>query len=310
MGDVIHNLPVVADIKRYRAAASIDWVVEEAFADIPALNPDVDEVIPVAARRWRKRWFTPTLVREFREFRSRLRTAQYDCILDTQGLIKSAAIGRLARGRRFGYSARSARESWSARFYDATFDVPKKMHAVERNRLLASLALGAAPPRDEISYGIRAEPLASGQRYAVLLHGTSRANKEWDEASWIALAHALNALEIEVLLPWGSAAERARSERLKAQLTNAFVPARMPLAKLARLLAGAAIVVGTDTGLTHLSAALGRPTIGIYRGSDPRLTGLYGSTKAVNLGDNGAPPAAPEAIAAAEKLLAGENLLA
>lgn len=191
----------------------------------------------------------------------------------------------------------------AARFYDATFDVAKNMHAVVRNRALAAAALDYEVP-SEADYGIRAEELAKGERYAVLLHATSRADKEWDQASWIALGQFLNAREIEVLLPWGSEAERARGEHLKQSLARAFVPSRMPLAKLAKLLAGATMVAGTDTGLTHLAAALGAPTIGIYRGSDPRLTGLYGSPKALNIGEFGRAPSADEAIAAAERLLA------
>ncbi|MGH8772010.1 MAG: lipopolysaccharide heptosyltransferase I [Burkholderiales bacterium] len=302
MGDVIHNLPVVADICRHHPAAQIDWVVEESFADVPALHPGVRKVITVANRRWRKAWFRPQIAREFRGFKAQLQSQRYDCILDTQGLMKSALIVRMAHGRRCGYSASSAREPMSARFYDARFDVSKNLHAVERNRTLASLALGYALSNDT-DYGLRAQPLVDGRRYAVLLHATSRSDKEWDASSWAALGQFLNAQEIEVLLPWGSQAERARSEQFKHQLGNAFVPERMPLTKLAGLLAGAEIIVGADTGLTHLAAALGRPTIGIYRGSDPKLTGLYGSKKAINLGTKGNPPSASLVIEAADSLL-------
>jgi heptosyltransferase-1 len=303
MGDVIHNLPVVADVKRYCPGAAVDWVVEESFADIPALHPDVREVIPVATRRWRRRPFQRDTLREFREFKKCLRADRYDYVLDTQGLVKSALISRIARGQRFGHSARSARESWSARFYDSTFDVPAKMHAVERNRLLASLALRAMPQSNSVDYGIVAKPLSPDQRYAVLLHATSRPDKQWEDASWVALGQALNSLDFEVLLPWGSEREHSLSKELSKQMLHAFVPARMPVARVARLLAGAAIVVGTDTGLTHLAAALGRPTIGIYCSSDPALTGLYGGRCALNVGDSGRPPSAREVIAAAEKLL-------
>ncbi len=302
MGDVIHNLPVVADICRHRPGAQIDCVVEESFADVPTLHPGVREVIAVANRRWRKAWFRSQTAREFRSFKAQLQSERYDCILDTQGLMKSALIARMAHGKRCGYSALSAREPMSARFYDARFDVPKNLHAVERFRTLASLALGYALSNDT-DYGLRAQPLVEGRRYAVLLHATSRLDKEWDASSWAALGQFLNAREIEVLLPWGSEAELAQSERLKGMLIQAFVPERMPLTKLAGLLAGAEIVVGADTGLTHLAAALGRPTIGIYRGSDPRLTGLYGAEKAVNLGNVGRAPNAQEVIAAAERLL-------
>ena len=302
MGDVVHNLPLIADIRRHDPHAEIDWVVEDSFAEIPALNPHVREVIPSATRRWRKNWFTRRTMREFRAFKSQLQSERYDHVLDTQGLLKSALITRMARGRRCGYSAESAREPFSARFYDATFDVSRNMHAVQRNRALASLTFQYQVPND-IDCGVTVQPLQPGHRYAVLLHATSRADKEWDAASWQTLGQFLNGRQIEVLLPWGCAAEHAQSERLRQKLPHAFVPGRMLLAKFARLLAGADIVIGADTGLTHLAAALGRPTIGIYCGSDPRLTGLYGSAQAINIGDLGHPPSAAEVIAAAEQLI-------
>lgn len=303
MGDVVHNLPLVADIRRHDPHAEIDWVVEESFAGIPVLNPHVRKVIPVATRRWRKTWFTRRASGELRAFRSQLQSERYDYVLDTQGLLKSALIARVARGRRCGYSAGSARERFAARFYDATFDVPRDMHAVERNRTLAALAFQYQIPND-IDCGLSVQPMQPGHAYAVLLHGTSRADKEWDAESWVALGQFLNAQEIEVLLPWGSEAERARSKGVEQKLARAFVPGRMPLAKLARLLAGAAIVIGADTGLTHLAAALGQTTLGIYCASDPRLTGLYGSPKAINVGGVARPPGAREVIAAVERLLA------
>ena len=110
LGDVVHNLPVVSDLRRCFPEARIDWCVEETFADIPRLHPDVSEIITVALRRWRNtpgHWNT---WREIGAFRKHLGQMPYDAILDTQGLIKSALIARQARGRRYGYAAEVARE--------------------------------------------------------------------------------------------------------------------------------------------------------------------------------------------------------
>jgi heptosyltransferase-1 len=123
---------------------------------------------------------------------------------------------------------------------------------------------------------------------------SSRADKLWDEARWIELARSLGS---PLVLPWGSEPERARVERIAAGLPQAEVPPRRSLEELAALFAGARSVIGVDTGLTHLAAALGTPTRGIYCGSDPALTGLYGAPAARNLGAPGRPPSVAEVLA-------------
>jgi heptosyltransferase I len=310
LGDVVHNLPVATDLARRFPGVEIDWLVEESFAEIPRLHPAVRRVIPVAVRRWRKALFSATTWREIGAWR-RLATADsYDAVLDTQGLVKSALMARQSHGEKLGHAADSAREPLAAHFYDRCFCVPKNLHAVERNRLLAAQAFGYAldtPP----DYGIAASPLSAdwlrswshGGDYAVLLTATSRADKEWPEQDWQALGMALIAAGLRCVLPGGSAAERARAARLATSLGRSVAAPAMNLTELAALLAGASLVVGVDTGLVHLAAALGRPTLALYCGSDPALTGVLAGDKAINLGSAGAPPAAGEVVARALQLL-------
>lgn len=311
LGDVIHNLPVVSDLVRRHPGVIVDWVVEEAFADIPRLHPAVRRVIPVAMRRWRHKLWSPATWRQWRAFRDQLQLESYDLVLDSQGLIKSAVIARQARlaadGRRSGFDAASAREPLAARFYDQHFRVARNQHAVERNRQLAAAAAGTVtglPP----DYGIAAAPLCADWLpkggYVVLLTATSRADKEWPEPDWQALGLALIATGLRCVLPAGTANERARAARLVSSLGRAVAAPPMALAELASLLAGAALVIGVDTGLVHLAAALGRPTLALYCGSDPSLTGLHGGTDCVNLGGRGAPPTAHEVVDQALRLLA------
>ena len=307
LGDVVHNLPVVTDIQRHFPGAVIDWVVEEAFADIPRLHPGVHCVIPVAIRRWRKQLFTAATWHEMAAFRRDLRRDYYDVVLDTQGLVKSAVVARQAQraanGRRLGFSAEAAREPFAARFYDAGFMIPKSAHAVERNRWLAAAAFDYALD-EALDYGIAAAPLAASwlpaKPYAVLLTGTSRADKLWPESAWVALAQALN---VDAILPAGSAEERERAQRLAAQISHAIVAPPLGIAELASLSAGAQMVIGLDSGLTHLAAALDKPTLAIFSGSDPELTGVHAGPAAINLGRKGEPPAVDEIIAAARNLL-------
>jgi heptosyltransferase I len=129
----------------------------------------------------------------------------------------------------------------------------------------------------------------------VLLTMTSRADKLWPEERWIEAARTLG---LPAVLPWGSPAERGRAERIAAALAEARVPPFMSLEQLARLLARARAVLGVDTGLTHLAAALGARTVGIYCGSDPALTGIHGAPNARNVGAPGRPPAPAEVLQA------------
>ena len=303
LGDVLHNLPAVTDIRSHFPDARIDWIVEENFAALPALHHGVQEVIPVAVRRWRESWWASR--GEIRAACRNLHARHYDIALDTQGLLKSALISRCAQTTRCGLAWDSAREPLASLFYNCRFSVAMNLHAVERNRQLAGLALGYKP-EGAADYGIQPPAVArpawlTGGVYAVLLHATSRADKLWDEANWIALGRYLHEKNIRCVLPWGSAAEQTRSLRLAAAIADAIVPPRLSLNEAAALLGGAQAVIGVDTGLAHLAAALGVPTVGIYTATDPALTGLYAGRCAVNLGNIDRAPDAAAVIAALQQ---------
>jgi heptosyltransferase-1 len=285
LGDVVHNCPAVSDAARAWPDAAIDWVVEEAFADVAAMHAKVRRVIPVAVRRWRGALLSAGTWQEIGAFRRALREQRYDRVIDTQGLLKSALLARAARGERHGMDAASAREPLAARFYDVRHAIATGQHAVERNRQLVAEALGA-PLTAECDYGLRAEgapPFELPARYAVLLTMTSRADKLWPEARWVELGRRLAAEGVRAVLPWGSAEEKARAERIAAGVGDAVVPRHMSVAELARVLARAQSVAGVDTGLTHLAAALGVPAAGIYLSTQARLTGLHGGARARSL---------------------------
>jgi heptosyltransferase-1 len=306
IGDVVHNLPVASDIRLSIPGARIDWVVEEPFAAIPRLHHAIARVIPVAIRRWRKTLWRRETRDEVRDFLRLLRASCYDAVIDTQGLLKSALISRAAQGLRYGLNWRSAREPLGL-LYDRTFNVPWTVHAVERNRSLAAQALRYALPA-QVDYGIRAVPgefsWLTADRYVVLLHATSAERKLWGEANWIELGRHFMKQGIVCVLPWGNLTERARSDRLAEQIAGAIVPPALGLGEATALLAGAHAVIGVDTGLVHLAAALGTPTAGIYCVTDPDATGIYACPRALNLGAEGKPPVVAEVIAALERILA------
>jgi heptosyltransferase-1 len=303
LGDVIHHMPAVTAVRRNHPDARLSWVVEEAFAPLVRLHRAVDTVIPVDSRGWRRQLHRRATWRALGDFVMTLRAQSYDEIVDAQGLVRTAVMAKLARGRRHGYDAQSVREPWAARFYDVRHRVDPGLHAIARNRLLTALALGHT--QDGIlDFGLDRAALAPPVRapYGILLHATARHAKEWPEPYWVEAGRMLSGRGIELLLPWGTGAERDRSLRIASALANARVPERAPLDALARVIAGAAFVIGVDTGLLHLAAALGVPLVGIFVGSEPGLTGPMGPGPIAVVGGKAAMPSAGDVVGALDRI--------
>ncbi|MGX9934446.1 lipopolysaccharide heptosyltransferase I [Advenella kashmirensis] len=290
LGDLVHMLPAISDIHRHVPGAQIDWVVEEHFAEIPAWHPAVHEVIVISHRRWRKQWLSRQAGSERRAFAQNLRKRDYDIVLDMQGLMKSAWVVRQAKGRRHGLDWRSARESLASLFYHERHKVEFWQPAVRRQRLLASAALGYTFSGDP-DFGLQSftdnTPI---QDYAVIMPSASREDKLWPEQDWQVVFGLLKQAGLRLKLLAGNENEAARAQALIRDFDNAEVLPRMSLTEVAKLLAACKIMVGLDSGLTHLAAALGRPTIGIYSASTPVRTPLEGAGFTASLGDRGLPP--------------------
>lgn len=313
LGDVLHNLPMVADILRHHPGATIDWVVEEGYVSLVRLNPQVRKIIPFALRRWRKGLGKPETRAEIKAFWRSLREEEYDLVFDTQGLLKTGIIMGAARVRRGGRkvglangSEGSGYEGASRFFHTESIPLDPRTHAVARGRMVAGAALGYAvdtapdfglPPPSAAS---RPGWLPPGD-YAVFFHGTARGAKKWAADNWVATAQAL--APMPVLLPWGSEGERREAEALAARMPNATVLPKLSMMDAVTLAQHAALAVGVDTGLTHIAAAFYRPTVEIYADSPKWKTEGNWSPRIVNLGDKGAPPQAAEVIAAARALL-------
>jgi heptosyltransferase-1 len=292
LGDVVHNFPAVTDLAERWPGAHIGWAVEEAYAGLVRLHPAVAEAFPVGLRRWRRRWLAPASWSQMQEAKRALRAQPWDYIVDTQGLVKSATVARWAAGPRFGQDRASARESLAARGYDVRVRVPRAMHAVERNRLLAGHVFGY-PTNSTARYGIVAPdlvlPWAPEAPYVVLLHAASHERKRWSEARWVELGQRLAQHGLATVLPGGTPGERDAAARMAHEIPGALAAPAMTLVEAAALLAHAHAVCGVDTGLTHLAAALGRPTVGIYVATRPELTGLHAPLATNLTGPSGGP---------------------
>ncbi|HVE49122.1 MAG TPA: lipopolysaccharide heptosyltransferase I [Casimicrobiaceae bacterium] len=305
LGDIVHAMALVDDVRRALPDATIDWVAEEAFVELPSLCPDVGRVVPLALRRWRHSPFMRGTWREAKSFRDAILDRQYDVILDLQEQVKGAVVSRLARGVRHGFDRASIREPVAALFDDVHHAVPRNLHFATRCRQLAGAALRI--PVDGLPrWRLRTSTHAAipSERYMVALHATSRADKLWPENDWRALLTDSAHAGLACVLPWGSEIERERSERLANGVATARVPARHTLGELAALLARAELVVGVDTGLTHLAAALGTPVIALFTATDPAGAGVaIAGEHARDLGGNGRVPTLQEVLDAAGDLL-------
>ena len=272
LGDLVHALPAVTEAASRQVC--FHWVAEEAFAALPAGHPGVQRVLPIAWRRWRKSLWRSRL--ELRAFFRSLARERYDLVIDAQGLLKSALVASRARGKeRVGFSRTSAREPAAAWFCDRGIAVPKGRHAIERQRQLFAEALGY-PYREDRPLEFGLPPPESSAGRCLFLHGASWPTKLWPEAMWVDLARRAAAAGLRVALPWGNAAERARAERI-AQAGGAAVLPALTLAELMDELRQVRLVVGVDSGLTHLAAALGAPTLALHGSTSSALTGCRGS---------------------------------
>lgn len=290
LGDAIHNLPVVADILQQHPDAHIDWVVEEAFADIPKLHPAVKQVFTVAVRRWRKQLFSRNTWCEIAAFKKQVSQQPYDLIIDTQGLIKSAVLTSFAQGKKCGMDKHSAREPLASYFYHQQYLVARNQHAVIRNRALAAQACGYDLQDNAPTYGIVAKEIKFDvdlpQAFVIGLHGTSKDSKLWPARLWVDLAKQLAIQNLSLVLPWASEAEQQRAQKIAAEAENVIVLPKLSIAQLACIIQQARVAVGVDTGLSHLSVALNIPTVAIYTDTNPARTGVMASShsKVINLG--------------------------
>ena len=285
LGDVVHAMPAVQDLRRAYPHAQIDWVVEAAFAPLVARCAGVHRVIPCELRRWRKAPFAASTRKAWRLFKAHLQAQAYDAVIDLQGLSKSALVSWLARmapgGKRCGLANQTegsgfeAPARWVA---DVAIDIEPHVHAVQRSRILCAAALGydlhgpavaglhagglaVAAPASSAKTG---NPFAPKKPMVALVHGTSRPDKEWAQAAWVELGLRLNHAGFAVALAHGSAAEKATSEAIAKQLPDAWVWPAMALDAMTDSLAQCAGVVGVDSGLSHIAVALDLPHVQIY----------------------------------------------
>ena len=281
LGDIIHTLPAVTDAKYAHKNLVFDWVVEENFVEVPSWHPAVENVIPIAIRRWRRNIVKTYLNHEFRSFKRSLQGVHYDLVIDAQGLIKSGMISRLSKGLTIGLSNRTIREPMATLFYNKVYSVPWTEHAVDRIRHLFARALSYEYDKDHIDYGIDVSRITgkvefSDKKSVVFLHGTTWDTKHWPEYYWRHLAHIATKAGYRVYLRWGNSIERQRANFIGLDNDNVVVLDKQSLSGLASHIQQSQGVIAVDTGLGHMAAALEKPAVSLYGPTDPGLSGTFG----------------------------------
>jgi heptosyltransferase-1 len=326
LGDVLHNLPIVWDLRTRLPNARIDWVVEEGYVHLlePLLSKGefkgIDRIIPFGLRRWKKNLFKLETWKQFFSFQAQLQAVQYDYVIETQGLLKSALVCALADKAQGAVVAGLANatqysgyEPIARWFYKQSVPVPIDCHAVDRSRRVMCSALNwpfisrATAPTfyfESFSQELAEKNIVGLKKpYVLCFHSTAREAKRWPNQNWVALGKALVSCGYQVVLPWGNSSERVVSESLAKEIPGAFVPSAFSIEEAFSVIAHAALTIGVDTGLTHLAAVLGKPTVEIYCDSPRWKTEGYWAKNICNVGDIGAPPSASEVVATALSLL-------
>ncbi len=285
LGDILHTLPAVTDALKANPDICFDWLCEQPFMDVARLHPAVRQVIGHPRLRWKKnRWSMQTL-REQLSFYKALRHEKYDLVIDAQGRIKSARVGWLSGSPVVGLDKDSATDSETRLFYRQGYNVPRDMNAVERVRKLFAQALGYQY-QGEPDFGIQGHRLDNAfPEYTgawICFHGTTWASKHWPEANWIDLLAQAKQEQQMVLLPWGSEQERQRAERLTTEAQWGVVLPKLSLWQLSGIISRCAAAVGVDTGLMHIAAACGVPTVSVFGSTSIALTAAHGE-RVINL---------------------------
>ncbi|PKO50494.1 MAG: lipopolysaccharide heptosyltransferase, partial [Betaproteobacteria bacterium HGW-Betaproteobacteria-21] len=304
IGDIVFASPFVAALRQRYPAAHIAWLVEPGLDGLLAADPCIDELILWPKAEWKQLWRERRfgeLFRRVRAFTKALRARKFDTAIDLQSLLKSGLLAWMSgAGRRIGLASREGSQ-WLMTEVLAAGGTPGRVSS-EYLHLAQHLKLDtrdffprlfvATETEDKAGTLLAAHGLHAG-RYAVFAPFTTRPQKHWFEDAWLALAARVrDELGLTPVI-LGGPAERDAAQRMAAAMPGAVSLAGMTrLPEAAAIVAHAGLVVGVDTGLSHIAAALGRLTLCLFSGSRPELTGVYAGATAINLGAAGAPPTA------------------
>ena len=280
MGDIIHALPVLATLKKSYPKSEIAWIVKDKFSDLLAGNPDLTDVIPFDNSR-------------FLQLINKLRKKKFDVALDIQGLFRSGILTFFSKaGHRIGFSKVNSREL-SYMFYNHKVTPPKKaVHVVDKNLSLLE-PLGISEYIYDFKIPIYTQDLrfakdffasrklVPGRDKIVMLNpGAGWQTKRWPAENFPHLADKLTKYSnanAKIIMSWGPQ-EKELIENIKSNMNDKItIMPQSTIKQLGAIIKSCDLFVGSDTGPTHLAAALEVPVVGLYGPSDPERNGPYGT---------------------------------
>jgi heptosyltransferase I len=276
IGDVIHTLPVLAAIKTELPNAEVSWIVEKGSAELLRNNELLTNLIEIDTKSFRgKQKLSEILPNARRQFR-RIRSSTFDVALDFQGLLKSAAISKIAKAKkRYGFSKEILREPASRFLLNETVKIPSKIHIIKKNLTLAEKALNIKIPHDKFIFPIftddyhklEAEKIIekSGENFAILNVAGGWITKLWDAEKFGKLADKLfEHYGITSIMPTIPSERGLTEKALNASSSGKIIAENISLKGFYELAKRTKIYVGGDTGPTHLAVAANAPVVGIF----------------------------------------------
>ena len=292
MGDILHALPVLSYLHKVKPGIEIDWVVEEAFAGLLAENPLISRLHLVRFKKWKKHPLSIQTLREILQTRSSLAERNYDLVFDIQGNIKSGMITWLTGSdQRLGFTREVTQERLNTFFTNRQIPLREiDRHITDQYLRVASIPFGhdfngmdlqtTLPVTDENELWADRFVRSLSDGLIFLFHtGTTWQTKFWYEQGWVELGKMLVSAfpESTILFSWGNDSEQQAAQGISEKVgTSAKVLDRMPIERLSALVSRVDMVTGGDTGIVHLAAAAGTPTVSYYRSSDGLRSGPRG----------------------------------
>ena len=280
LGDIIHAMVALQFIKQHLPNSTIDWVVEEGFKDILANNPDINEIHTVSIKKAKQQKSIKLLFNEIKKLR---KLPRYDIVIDTQGLIKSAIVSRaIPSDQTFGFDRNSLRESFAAKFYTDVCSISYDENIIKRNITVISSALSIVASHNDIlnkqsflfsNSQISSDLLSDSKANIALIPGASFKSKIYPVDQYAQIANELKS-QANFIVLWGNQSERNMAEQIQKNAPEVHIADKLTLDELKGFITQTDLVIGGDTGPTHMAWALNVPSITLF-GSTPGYRNTY-----------------------------------
>lgn len=313
LGDIVHNYPMLYDIKYKIKDCQVDWLVDANFVDLIKLNNLVDGIIPIPLRIWKKNKLKIFyyFFKWYKYIKNKNR--QYDYIIDSHGMLKSSILTIFFNGPKFGYDVKSIKEKISILFYKNRYRVDKNYLVTTKNRILAQKIFNYDVDLKKIDFGIEKEKFpildfTNKIKYIIFFNATSKDSKKYPINNWLKIAqYLINKYNFTIVIPFGNKNEQNEAQEISKNIlkkNNILIPNKiLSYFELHCLINNAEFVFGVDTGLVHLANAFNKKLIAIFTDTNPNLTGVFESSFAKNIGNVGIIPSVEQIINLFENII-------